>query len=168
MHNKTTPNERLFTGDFSGAFTWYVNQRGVQHYAVNTLLYLRTLKEKYVKMYEEFIMQLHIYAKAIKILAKVYLPISLIIPLRLQGILDEVKTALLKTNPDYDILIKRLHLYYDMKLGISGIYKDKNLTYIALNSETYITTRQQELRTCKRICYEFYCKEQFMVKSMSR
>ena len=28
--------------------------------------------------------------------------------------------------------------------------------YIALNSETYMTVRQQELRTCKRIGYEFY------------
>ena len=31
--------------------------------------------------------------------------------------------------------------------------------YIALNSETYITIRQQELRTFKRIGYEFYCEE---------
>ena len=29
--------------------------------------------------------------------------------------------------------------------------------YIALNSETYISIRQQELKTCKRIGYEFYC-----------
>ena len=36
--------------------------------------------------------------------------------------------------------------------------------YIALNSETYITIRQQELRTCKRIGYEFYCEELFIVK----
>ena len=36
--------------------------------------------------------------------------------------------------------------------------------YIALNSETYISLRQQELRTCKRIGFEFYCKELFVVK----
>ena len=36
--------------------------------------------------------------------------------------------------------------------------------YIALNSETYISLRQQELRTCKRIGYEFYCEELFVVK----
>ena len=36
--------------------------------------------------------------------------------------------------------------------------------YIALNSETYITIRQQELRTCKRIGYEFYCEQLFIVK----
>ena len=36
--------------------------------------------------------------------------------------------------------------------------------YIALNSETYIFLRQQDLRACKRIGYEFYCEELFVVK----
>ena len=36
--------------------------------------------------------------------------------------------------------------------------------YIALKSETYISLRQQELRTCKRIGYKFYCEELFDVK----
>ena len=40
--------------------------------------------------------------------------------------------------------------------------------YIVLNSETYITVRQQELRTCKRIGYEFYSEELFMVKHKSK
>ena len=35
---------------------------------------------------------------------------------------------------------------------------------IDLNSETYISLRQQELRTCKRSGYEFCCKELFVVK----
>ena len=39
--------------------------------------------------------------------------------------------------------------------------------YIALNSETYISLRQQELRWCKRIGYEFYCKELFVFKHKS-
>ena len=39
--------------------------------------------------------------------------------------------------------------------------------YIAPNSETYITIRQHELRTCKRIGYEVYCEELFMVKHKS-
>ena len=34
--------------------------------------------------------------------------------------------------------------------------------YITLNSETYISLRQQELRTCKRIGYKFYCEELFL------
>ena len=43
-----------------------------------------------------------------------------------------------------------------------------NRPYIALNSETYITVRQQELQTCKRIGYEFYCEELFVVKHKSK
>ena len=139
---------------------------------------------------------------SIRILEKGYLPISLITPLKLKEILNEVKMAIRRTKPGYDLVIDRLHLYYDMKLVTFGIDKQKNLIlqfpvfiqpyteqllilyqietvpvpvidqnteahsytlqqideqYIALNSETYITIRQQELRTCKRISYEFYC-----------
>ena len=36
--------------------------------------------------------------------------------------------------------------------------------FIALNSETYISLRQQELSTCKKISYEFYCKELYVIK----
>ena len=32
-----------------------------------------------------------------------------------------------KTNPDYDLVIKRLHLYYDMKLVTFGTDNNKNL-----------------------------------------
>ena len=39
--------------------------------------------------------------------------------------------------------------------------------YIALNSETYISLRQQESRSCKRIGHEFYCEELFIVKHKS-
>ena len=47
-----------------------------------------------MKMYEEFILQLCMYPKTITILAKGYLPISPISPLRLQEILNTVKTAI--------------------------------------------------------------------------
>ena len=38
---------------------------------------------------------------------------------------------------------------------------------IALNSETYISLRHQELRSCKRIGCEFCCEELFVVKHKS-
>ena len=161
-------------------------------------------------MYKEFIAQLH--TKATLILAKGYQSISLFIPIKWKEILDTVKTTIQKTNPDDDLVIKRLHLYYDMKLVTFGIDRDRNLIikfpifiqpytqqplvlyeiqtvpvpvidqntqadsythlqvdrpYIALNSETYITIRWQELKICKRIGYEFYCEELFMVKHKS-
>ena len=42
-----------------------------------------------------------------------------------------------------------------------------NIPYIALNSKTYISLTQQELRSCKKIGDEFYCKELFIVKHKS-
>ena len=69
-------------------------------------------------MYKELITQLPIYANAIRILAKGYLPISLITPLKLKEILNTVGNTVRKANPDYDLVTKRLHLYYDMKLII--------------------------------------------------
>ena len=78
-------------------------------------------------MYGKFIMQLCMYAKVIRILTKRYFPIALITPLKLQEILDTVQIVLRKTNPDYDIVTKKLHLYYDMKLVIFGIDRDKKL-----------------------------------------
>ena len=48
-------------------------------------------------------------------------------PSKLQEILNEVKTASWTTNPDYDLVIDKLHLYYDMQLVTFGIDKNKNL-----------------------------------------
>ena len=46
------------------------------------------------------------YAAAIRVLAKGYLSISLITPLKLKEILNEVEIAVRKTNPDYNLVIK--------------------------------------------------------------
>ena len=151
--------------------------------------------------------------RPLKMLAKEYLPISLVNLLKLKESIDAVETTITKMNPDNDIVIKRLHLYYDMKSVSFSKDRNMNLTiqfpvfiqpdtqhllvlyqleavpvpiidqntqadsythlnvdkpYIALNSETYITIRQQELRTCKRIGCTFYCEELFMVKHKSK
>ena len=85
------------------------------------------MQDKYITLYKELIAQLHLYAKSIRILAKGYLPISLVTHSKLKEILIDVKTAIQKTNPDYDLVIDRLHLYYNMQLVTFGIDKDKNL-----------------------------------------
>ena len=40
--------------------------------------------------------------------------------------------------------------------------------YIALNPDTYISIRMEELRTCKKIGYKYYCEELFVVKSKAK
>ena len=106
------------------------------------ILYLRTIQDKYIALYRELISQLHIYASAIRILAKGYLPNTLITPFKLKEILSEVRKTLQVTNPDYDLVIDRLHLYYDMQLVIFGTDKDKNLIvqFPVLVQTIYTTT----------------------------
>ena len=129
VHNTTSSHERLFTGQQSSLTlrSLYANALGLQHYSMNSLLYLRTVQDKYIALYRELITQLHIYATSIRILAKGYLPISLITPSKLREILSDVKIAIRKINQDYDLMIDRIHLYYDMQLVTFGINKDKNL-----------------------------------------
>ena len=102
--------------------------QGIQHYSVSSLLYLWIIKEKYVLLYKELITQLHIYANAIRVLAKGYLSIPLVTSLKLKEILKAVRITIRETNPDYYLVIKRLHLYYDMKLVTFGIDSSNNLT----------------------------------------
>ena len=211
MHNLTSLKERLFVGKVNDWLKQQLTHHNDKHsYSITSLLFLRTINEKYVRMYERFINELKTYPQVIHILSKGYLLITLIPPSKLEIMLQQVKTALAKTNKNYDLVLKRLYLYYDMKLVTFGIDQDKNLIiqfpvfvapymqarltlyqvetvpvpildmndkadsymqlkivkpYIALNDETYISLRSQELNTCKKIGYEYFCEELFVVKS---
>ena len=124
-----------------------------------------------------------------------------------------MRIAIAKSNKDYDLVLTRLYLYYNMKLVMFRIDNQRNLIvqfpvfvqpytqkrlimyqietvplpvwdeneevhsctelkiekpYIALNEETYITLHAQELKMCKKIGYEYYCEELFVVKSKTR
>ena len=117
MHNTSTWKERTFVGRLNQWFYMYLHQEGMHHYAINSVLYLTSVREKYVKM----------YSNAIRILSKGYLPISLLTPSKLERILGEVKIATAKSNKDYDLVLTRLYLYYDMKLVTFGIISKRNL-----------------------------------------
>ena len=123
IHNTTSSHEQLFAGQQSllTCRSLYVNLLVLHHYSVNSLLYLRTVQDKYIALFGELITQLHVYTLSIRILAKGYLPISLVTPSKLREIPNKVKIAIWKTNPDYDLVIDRLHLYYDMQLVTFGI-----------------------------------------------
>ena len=78
-------------------------------------------------MYEKFISELKSYSRAIRILSKGYLPITLITPSKLEAILQQVQLAIAKTNQDYELILNRLYLYCDMNLVTFGIDYQKNL-----------------------------------------
>ena len=99
----------------------YSQDEGVHNYAINSVLFLTTVQEKYVKMYERFIEELKLYSRAIGVLSKGYLPTSLLPPSKLEKILREVRIAIAKSNKDCDLVLTRLYLYHDMKLVTFGI-----------------------------------------------
>ena len=105
----------------------YLHQEGIHHYAINSVLYLTSVRGKYVKMYDRFIEELKVYSKAIRILSKGYLSISLLTPSKLERILGEVNIAIAKSNKDHDLVLTRLYIYYDMKLVMFGIDSKRNL-----------------------------------------
>ena len=128
MQNVTTWKEKIFVSEMN---KWLKNKLAHIHnefdYSMDTMLFLPTIKEKYVRMYKKFIAKLRSYSKAIRILSKGYLPINLITPSKLEAILKQVQIAIVKTNQDYELVLNRLYLYYDMKLVMFGIDSQKNL-----------------------------------------
>ena len=80
-----------------------------------------------MKMFERFIEELKLYSKAIRVLSKGYLSISLFPASKLEKILKEVRIAITKSNKDYDLGLTRLYLYYDMNLVTFGIDNQRNL-----------------------------------------
>ena len=149
LHNQYTWNERLFAGQIKDWYHWYLSSRGVNNYAINSLLFLTTAREKYVKMYERFINQLMEYVQAIRILSRGSLPISLLPPSKLNIILEKVRDAVQINNGDCDLVIKRLYLYYNMKLATFGIDDQRNLimqfpVFVHLHTQQHLILYQME------------------------
>ena len=68
LHSRQSMYKKLFAGQVTKAYKYYSQMHGdhgIQHYSINSMLYLRMIKDKYIEMYNEFISQLHNYAKAI-------------------------------------------------------------------------------------------------------
>ena len=99
-------------------------------------------------------------------------------------ILQEVKQVLLKTNKNYGLVIKGMYKNYDMKLVTFDIDQDRNLiiqfpVFVQPYTQKPLTLYQvetmpvpildmEELRTCKKIGYEYYCEELFVVKRKAK
>ena len=129
IHNVTSSHERLFAGEHNPAIfrLLYMDALGIQQNAFNSLLFLRVVQDKYISLYKELITQLKSYVSAIRILTKGYLPTTLITPSKLQEILAEDTKSLQQTNPDYALVLDRLHLYYDVQLVTFGTDREMNL-----------------------------------------
>ena len=87
MQNVTNWKEKIFVSKMN---KWLKYKLADIHnefdYSIDTVLFLTTVKEKYVRMYEKFINELKSYSRAIRILSKGYLPVTLIMPSKLEAI----------------------------------------------------------------------------------
>ena len=128
MQKVTTWREKIFVSKMN---EWLKHKLADIHnefdYSIDTVLFLTTVKEKYVRTYEKFINELRPYSRAIIILSEGYLPITLLTLSKLEAILQQVQLAIAKTNQDYELVLNRLYLYYDMKLVMFGIDYQMNL-----------------------------------------
>ena len=107
LHSRQSMYKSLFPGHMTNAYKYFSQMHGnhnIQHYAINSMLYLRKIKYKYIEIYNKFISQLH---KSDYNFDKGYLPNTLVTPLKLQEILASVEETLTKTHPDYNIVILR-------------------------------------------------------------
>ena len=88
MQNATMWKEQIFVSKMNAWLKCKLeNIHSKFDYSIDAVLFLTTIKEKYIRMYEKFINELRSYSKAIRILSKGYLPISLITPSKLEAIL---------------------------------------------------------------------------------
>ena len=128
LQNVTTWREKFFVSKMNEWLKYKLADiHNEFYYSIDAVFFLTTVKEKYVRMYERFIDEPRSYSRAIRILSKGYLPITLITPSKLEAILQQVQLAMTKTNQDYEIVINRLYLYYNMKPVTFGIDYQKNL-----------------------------------------
>ena len=150
IQNVTTWREKFFVSEMN---KWLkhklVDIQNEFDYSIDAIYFLTTVKEKYVRMYKKFITELRSYSKAIGVLTKGYLPINLITPSKLKAILKQVQIGMGKTNQDYELVLNRLYLYYNMKLVMFGIGYQKNLIiqfaiFVQLSTQTKLTLYQIE------------------------
>ena len=74
MQNATTWKERIFVSEMNNWLKCKLEEIHSEFdYLMDAALFLTTIKEKYVRMYEKFIKKLRYYSKAIRILSKGYL-----------------------------------------------------------------------------------------------
>ena len=52
MHNMTTWNEKILANRIHVWFEWSLSKDGVDHYAINSVLFLTSIREKCIKMYD--------------------------------------------------------------------------------------------------------------------
>ena len=90
-------------------------------------IYLMSVQETRLRLYDELERVLREFLSAVRILSKGYLPASLFPPTILHRITSNALQMVQKKNPDYVLMIKHVTEYYDMKMVTFGINDSEEL-----------------------------------------
>ena len=90
-------------------------------------IYLMSVQETQLRLYDELERVLREFLSAVRILSKGYLPASLFPPTVLCRITSNALQMVQKKNPDYVLTIKHVTEYYDMKMVTFGISDGEEL-----------------------------------------
>ena len=130
LQNRTMQLEKLLTGkdlftlqmahmlsDISGRMTFIHKMN----------LYVHSVLERQIRLYEWLLGNLKDLLNAIGILSTGHLPPFLFPPTVLENITTNALVMVMKTHPNFVLAIKHLTEYYDMKLATFGVDTDGNM-----------------------------------------
>ena len=115
-------------------------------------IYLTSVQETQLRLYDELERVLREFLSAVRILSKGYLPASLFPPTILCRITSNALQMVQKKNPDYVLMIKHVTEYYDMKMVTFGINDSEELVVafpVFIQDHTRESLTLYELETVK-------------------
>ena len=116
IDQRTSTLEYWIEGGHTNMAQSYFSQlTGPTMYGHQLQLYLNSLEEKYVRLYEALVTELRLLLRSIAILSKGHLPPQLFPPSTLKEISELAIRMIGKENPDYVLALPHITDYYDMK-----------------------------------------------------
>ena len=130
LQNRTMQLEKLLTG--KDLFTLQVAHMqldisGRMTFIHKMNLYVHSVLERQIRLYEWLLGNLKDLLNAIGILSTGHLPPYLFPPTILENITTNALAMVMKTHPNFVLAIKHLTEYYDMKMATFGIDTDGNM-----------------------------------------
>ena len=115
-------------------------------------IYLTSVQETQLRLYDELERVLREFLSAVRILSKGYLPASLFPPTILCKITSNALQMVQRKNPDYVLTIKHVTEYYDMKMVTFGVNDSEELVMafpVFIQDHTRESMTLYELETVK-------------------
>ena len=115
-------------------------------------IYLTSVQETQIRLYDELERVLREFLSAVEILSRGYLPASLFSPSTLCRITSNALQMVQKKNPDYVLTIKHVTEYYDMKMVTFGVNDGEELVVafpVFVQDHTRESMTLYELETVK-------------------